>query len=277
MNTRISFYTKPFERIKNYFDMIDLSVEYGFTSLEGFCFMDFEEPDEEKAKAVRAYADSKNISFSCFSVFINLVGEDADVMMDRLKGYARVAKILGSPYLHHTIANNFDNFEFADKNREVFFEKGIKAVREIYDYAESIGIKTIYEEQGYIFNGVSSFGTFLDNVDREVGIVADVANIYQVGDNIIDFVKTYGNKVVHIHIKDITITSDNTSGFGLPTFDGRYMNAVPVGEGIVPIKEVMDLLEKSGYKGYYTLEEAAEGDDSTVINRSLEYINNQLQ
>jgi len=108
--SKLCFYTPPFPHVKSYYDMIDTSVQYGFDSLEGFCCFEFATPDVEAAKRIKEYADSKNIKFSCFSVFTHFAAGEENIK--KLKGYADVAKILGSPYLHHTIVG-----EFADSSR----------------------------------------------------------------------------------------------------------------------------------------------------------------
>ncbi|MBE7010104.1 MAG: sugar phosphate isomerase/epimerase [Ruminococcaceae bacterium] len=275
MNEKISFYAPPFSTIKTYREMVDAAVEYGVSSLEGFSILDFDPPSVELAKEIREYADSKNIIFSCFSVYINLVGEDRKEKLEKLKKYADMAKVLGSPYLHHTIACEFSDPNKVLPYKEAFFDYGIEAVRNIYDYAASIGLRTIYEEQGYLFNGIKGYERMLNAVNRDVGVVADVANIYQAGDTITDFVKAFAGRFVHAHIKDITLTETNPGG-GLKTLQGTYMNEVPIGEGIVPIKEVIDLLKTSGYNGYYGIEYTAQGDHSPLVNKALSLIDSWL-
>ena len=272
MNKKICFYMPPFPCVQSYRDMIDVAEKYGVSAVEGFSTLDFKLPDKEAAKRIREYADSKNIVFPCFSVYINLVGKDSAKMIQRAKDYADVASILGSPYLHHTIACEFSEPDNVLPYKEELFEKGISAVREIYDYAESIGVKAIYEEQGYLFNGVEGFGRFLNAVEREVGVVADFGNIYQSGDNTIDFIKAYSDRFAHAHIKEIFLTDTNETGRGLKTLDGKYMNETPIGHGEVKIKEAVDRLKKSGYSGYYGIEYGAKDDGSPLIGEALELV-----
>jgi len=274
MTKKMCFYTPPFPGIKSYYDMIDAAVKHNLTAVEGFCFFEFQNPDIEEAKKIKEYADSKNITFPCFSVFVNFAADKENVA--KLKGYADVAKILGSPYLHHTIVG-----EFADPNKvlpykEELFNKSVEAVREIYDYAQSIGVKAIYEEQGYIFNGIEGFGRFLDEVNRDVGVVADFGNIYESGDDLLDFIKAFGDRVVHAHIKDVTISDTNEDGRGFDTLIGKYFYEAEVGKGDVKIKEAIDLLKKAGYDGYYGLEFAANDDNSPLIEQSIKLIDSWL-
>lgn len=274
MNKKLCFYALPFPRVKSYYDMIDVATEYGLTAVEGFSCLEFETPDENEAMKIREYADRKNIVFPCFSVFTKLASDRDSVEI--LKKYARIAKIMGSPYLHHTIVGEFQNSMKVLPYKEDLFRTGVEAVREIYDYAESIGIKTIYEEQGYIFNGIKNFGEFLETVDREVGVVADFGNIYESEDNLIDFLKAFAHKVVHVHLKDVILSDNNYDGNGLDSISGKYMYEAEFGKGIVNLKDALGILKSVGYDGYYGLEFSASENDSPIISKSIKLIEETL-
>lgn len=237
--------------------MIDASVAYGFTHLEGFSNLDFTLPDVEKAKKIREYADDKGISFSCFSVYINLVGKDSSEMQEKLRNYAKVASILGSPYLHHTVVNDFTDPQNVLPYKDEFFKKGVDAIRDIYDFTEALGVRTIYEEQGFLFNGIDGITRLLDTVNRDVGIVADFANIYQAGENPVDFINALGKRAVHAHIKDIALLPERGEE-GLTTLSQNYMHEREIGKGIVDIKGCIDALKACGYNGFYGIEYTAE-------------------
>lgn len=260
----LCFYMSPFPGVKSYYDMIDAAVEHKLNAVEGFCMYEFATPDIKAAEKIRAYADSKGVSFPCFSVFVEFAS-DAETTQ-KLKGYADVAKILGSPYLHHTIVGEFENCEKILPYKEEYYQKGVAAVREVYDYAESIGIKTIFEEQGYVFNGISGFGRFLNDVNREVCVVADFGNIYESNDDLLAFIDAFGDRVVHAHIKDVILKDENSDGKGFSTLSGKFMYAAEVGKGIVKIKEAVDALKKAGYDGYYGLEFGIDSDDSACMD-----------
>lgn len=268
MLKKVCFYATPFPKVKSYKEMIDLACEYGMTAVEGFCRFEFEEPDIAKAYEIREYADSKNIKFSCFSVFCNLVGEDSTEQIRRLKKFVDVCAVLGSPYIHHTIACELEEPDKVLPFSEEFFKKGVSAVREIYDYAEKLGIRAIYEEQGYLFNGIERFGRFLREVDRNIGVVADFGNIHHVDEEITDFIKLAGDKICHVHIKDVMVAPEQHGG-GFKTSKGNYMHEAFLGEGCVKFHEGMKLLKDLGYKGYYALEYGAPEDDRSYIDRAV--------
>lgn len=267
---KICFYSPPYPRVKSCYDMIDIAAQYGLNAFEGLSIWELSQPDIEQAKKIREYADSKNVTCPCLSAFVRFAHGKENV--DRLKKYADIAKILGSPYLHHTIVGEFADPLKVLPYKDELFADGIHAVREVYDYAQSIGIKTIFEEQGYIFNGIRGFGEFLDNVRRDVGVVADFANIYEAGDDFLDFLSAFKDRVVHAHIKDVTLSASNPSGRGLRTLDGKFMYEARVGEGIVKFKEAMRILNDIGYDGYYGLEYSAKADNSPDITDALNFI-----
>lgn len=271
MHNKLTLYSPPFPRLKTYYDVIDFASENGFSSVEPFCMYEFKEPDTEKAKRVKEYADSKGIVFACFSVYTTIMDKDAREETDRLKGFAEVASILGSPYLHHTIVGQTRNPEAVLERKEELLLKGIEVVREVYDYADSFGVRTVYEDQGFIFNGVDGFGEFLDKVDRNVGVVADFGNVYQSRDTIEDFIKAFHNQVVHAHIKDIIFT-DNPN-IGSPSLTGKFVKSVEIGTGDLDCKSIIDLLKSYGYDGYYGIEYAAVDDNSPAIDRVYKLVN----
>ena len=264
MNERITMYSPPFPRLKSYVDVIDLAVEYGVKSVEPFCMFEFENPDIEKARRVKEYADEKGIIFPCFSVYTTIADKDIKEEAERLKGFADVAALLCSPFLHHTIVGEVKNPGKVVPYKDELMKKGIEFVRDIYDYAEDVGVRTVYEDQGFIFNGVKGFGDFLDKINRNVGVVADFGNIFQVGERIEEFIDAFHDKVVHAHIKDMIVSDEETD---TPILCGGYMKSVEVGTGEIDCKGVIDLLKSYGYNGYYGIEYAVLDDNSPVIEK----------
>lgn len=108
MNTCL--YNRP-SKDTTWMEMIDLSAEYGFDCLEVFTGNEFTEPDETFAEAFRKHADEKGVKICCLSSFADITGDDADLQIARMKGFARVAAIIGSPYLHHTVCRDFEHPE----------------------------------------------------------------------------------------------------------------------------------------------------------------------
>lgn len=277
-------YMPPVSSIGSYREMVDYAVAHGIKNLETLNILDLSTPDLQLAKELRAYADSKGIAFRCVSVGISLVDEDRKAKIEEAKRYADVAKILGSPYLHHTIALNFSDPQKIAENFELYYQRGIEAVREIFDYAAELGIRTIYEDQGFVFNGKETFTRFLQDVDRNVGVVADFGNIQFVDEDVVDFIPAFADRIVHVHTKDYIITPGN-SREKLPdeytSRGGNYLRGCLIGEGNVRTDEAFRALQAMGYTGFVALEGDPIGPDEEAsfcanLKTVTEYMNRYL-
>ena len=261
---RFCLYAPPLSTISSYKEMVDYAANHGISYLETLNILDLSTPDLQVAKELKAYADSKGICFPCVSVGISLVDEDRESAIATVKGYADVAKVLGSPFLHHTIALNFSDPQYIADNFELFYQRGLEAVREIFDYAAPLGIRTIYEDQGFLFNGKENFCRFLGDVDRNVGVVADFGNIQFVDEQVEDFISAVQERIVHVHAKDYVVT-DGTTRAALPgeytSRGGNYLRGCRIGEGSVHTETAFRALQTIGYQGCVALEGDPIGPD----------------
>jgi len=264
MDTRFCLYAPPLSTITTYKEMVDYAASHGITRLETLNILDLSTPDPVVATELKAYASSKGICFPCVSVGIDLVGEDHAAAVETAKRYADIAKILGSPYLHHTIALNFSDPKLTEDHFELFYVRGLAAVREIYDYAQTLGIRTIYEDQGFLFNGRKNFARFLKEVDRDVGVVADFGNIQFADEDVEDFIPAFADRIVHVHVKDYIVTP-GASREKLPeeytSKGGNYLRGCLVGEGSVHTEAAFLALKAMGYRGSVALEGDPIGPD----------------
>lgn len=275
MKDRVALYSPPIRNLTSYLDMVDLAAKYGIKHLETINGFELSEPDLAFAEKLRAYADEKGVDFPCVSLGINLVGDDHLQAVARAKKYADVARILGSPYLHHTIALEFQNPALIEANKETFYQRGLDAVREIYDYAASIGVRTIYEDQGYLFNGVENFKKFLKDVNRDVGVVADFGNICFVDERAEDFIPHFADRIVNAHIKDYRIVENpnrEREQGELPSAKGSYLLDVLFGEGNIDMDAVFAALDATGYRGTIAMECPPLDDGNEGFERNLEFL-----
>ena len=269
-------YAPPVSSISTYKEMVDYAAAHGIRKLETLNILDLSTPDLEAARRLKAYADQKGITFPCVSVGINLVDDDREAAIEAAKGYAEIAKILGSPYLHHTIALNFSDPAYIAENAELFYSRGLEAVREVFDYAASIGIRTIYEDQGFLFNGCQMFDRFLKEVDRNVGVVADFGNIQFVDEQVEDFIPKFADRIVHVHAKDYIVTPGSTRSAEPGEYTskgGNYLKGCLIGEGSVHTDDAFRALQAMGYHGCVALEGDPIGpDEEASFRKNLEIV-----
>lgn len=280
LNPKLSLYMPPLSKISSYFEMVDLAAEYGITQLEILNLLDMSTPDLERARQLRAYADSKGIRIPCVSAGISLVEEDREAAIETAMAYVEVAGILGSPYFHHTIALNFSDPDYIAANYELFYRRGIDAVRRIYDHAQQFGIRTIYEDQGFVFNGKAAFTRFLEDVQRDVGVVADMGNIQFVDEQAQDFIPAFAHWIVHAHVKDYLVTPAGQRE-KLPeeytSRGGSLLRDCRIGSGSVDLDASFAALRDMGYQGPVSVESGPLGpDEEASFRHNLEVTSRYL-
>lgn len=268
---KLGLFTLPAE-LATYREAVDFAKSSGIAAIEPYCDRDFHEPDVEAAKRLADYAGEKGVDICCFSMMANVAAEDNTAEIEWLKKYADVAAAMGSPYLHHTLLpglkHNFPRLPFS-----ALLERAVRSIREVSDYAEQVGVKCVYEDQGFVFNGCDRFERLLEAVDRDIGVVADLGNILFVGEKPEMFVGRFAPFIDHVHIKDYLFKSglnEKPDDYWLETRDGDYLRDTIMGHGSIHFEQVFRILRQAGYQGYYSLEYCGPEAASNAVKVSAE-------
>lgn len=278
MNKRIALYGVPYPHVHSAYAMIDCAAANGMKVLEVFTKEELATPDLEAARKIKAYADKHGVKICCLSCYTSISPENAAETVPLMKRFVDVAAALGSPFFHHTLVSKYDKPDYVIENKEALFETVIQAVREIYDYGQSVGVRLVYEDQGYLINGVEGFGRFLDTVARDVGVVLDFGNHYNVDEEMEGFFNAFKDRVCHVHIKDVIYADQpGWEDDWIRTLHGKFFRVVPMGEGIIDHKKYIDQLEAGGYTGCYGLEYGAPSQDSTLLDDTIETLSGWLK
>jgi len=266
MNRKICLYLSPYNDTSSYFEMIDLAYKNGIGNMELLNQYELSSPDYDVSRQLKSYADSKDITITCVSACIDLVGNNRKENIESAKKYVDIASLFGSPCFHHTVAPEIANPQIIINNAEEYFQNGIDATREIFDYAESKGIRTVCEDQGYLFNGKDNFGRFLREVDRNIGVIADFGNIMFAEETIDAFITEFGDRIVNVHVKDFLLMKNDgrtlsEAGADYFTRSGNYLINCPLGKGNVNLQDSFERIREIGYRGTFSLECPPVGHD----------------
>jgi sugar phosphate isomerase/epimerase len=79
------------------------------------------------------------------------------------------------------------------------------------------------------------------NMDERIGCCIDVGHGARAGANLVEAIAAAGPRLYDMHVKDLTSFKDN-------------MSQVPVGQGILPFREIFSALVAIDYKGFVDLE-----------------------
>jgi sugar phosphate isomerase/epimerase len=88
----------------------------------------------------------------------------------------------------------------------------------------------------------------IKNMDPRIGCCIDVGHAARAGANLVEAIHACGPRLYNMHVKDLTSFASKES-------------QVPVGEGILPFREMFEALIKIGYQGFIDLEYEIHPDD----------------
>jgi len=100
-----------------------------------------------------------------------------------------------------------------------------------------------------------------------LGLNLDTGNLWLGGGDPVDYVKTFGSKIEHVHWKDMPAEMEARRG----EMFGCGMALIPLGDGVVGIQAVVDALKSVGFDGDTTLEIAGEDAVKTSAARLREW------
>lgn len=259
---KLGFFSPP-RGVADITSCIDYSKKYDFKYIEAYSGskeFNGQLPFEawvENAKKLKAHADENGMKFSCFSSGACLVGEQREYFIDHLKKCAVICEILESPYLHHTlypVKAYTAQMEIITNEK---FNEAVSGAQIVSDFAADHGVMTVYEDQGIWLNGVEHFERFLNAMNRDIGVVADLGNIYFVDEEPESFVGRFMPYIKHVHLKDYLKKPGNGQNPGPGwhvTRDGNYLRDVMIGHGVVEFQKIFTMLLRANYDGAFSFE-----------------------
>ena len=133
------------------------------------------------------------------------------------------------------------------------------------EWAEELGVKLLLEPHGEVTDSVKRMGDLLADLGHEqtVGICLDTGNSWLGGSEPLDFVKTFGKRIQHVHWKDMPEAWLPRRG----KLFGCGMAVIPLGDGVVGIPAIVQALQKIGFAGTTTLEVAGAENVKTSAQR----------
>lgn len=102
------------------------------------------------------------------------------------------------------------------------WKQNIQSIKEIHalaeDYGVNVGLENMPEKYGFFMKNTEDFKRFYEETRLEIGIVLDVghANLH---DQMLPFLNTFADKIVHIHASDNVGESDQHLGIGYGSVD----------------------------------------------------------
>lgn len=238
-----------------------LGVEFGFTSSLSL--------DSHPAR-VRKMAADAGIELTAFCAHANLLdptSPDVYGTAEIVKA-VRLAALLG---IRHVITTEGDpKTEFG---RRLAPEQRVFSVCEKLqapvEWAEELGVELLLEPHGVVTGSPDDLAEVLRRLGHEktVGICLDTGNSWLGGAEPAEYIRRFGPRLRHVHWKDMPESMKSRRG----TMHGCGMAVIPLGDGVVGIREIVAELRKIGFDGATTLEVAGPENVRTSLERLISW------
>lgn len=259
-------------------EVVAKAAEMGFDGIEFTDLISKDASLEEQlryAELLRAEAEKYDIEIVAYLVGADLyAGGDGEV--ERVCGQLKVAKALGAKIMRHDAC-----YKETCEGKTVSFERMLpvlsERIRRIADCAQSLGIKTVSENHGFVVQDSDRVERLYNSVAHDnYGILLDFGNFACVDENSAAAVSRLAPYAVHVHAKDFHIYPYGTEPMEqdkvIVTRGCNKIVGCAVGDGDIPVSQCIDIMKKAGYDGYITVEFEGLGDCVEEIARGLAFL-----
>jgi inosose dehydratase len=223
-----------------------LGVEYGFAASVSL---------DSHPQKIRQLADEQGVRLSAFCAHANLLDPPSpDIYStNQIIKAIRLAPLLGISHVITTDGDPKTDFGHAltpEQRRFAICERLYEPIR----WAKELGVRLLLETHGPVTDSVDEMGGLLEELGHEenVGLCLDTGNSWLGGADPIEFIKRFGQRIHHVHWKDMGAEWGPRRG----SVFGCGMGTIPLGAGVIGIEEIVRALLDIGFRGETTLEVA---------------------
>ena len=234
-------------------DGIRRAKEIGFDTYDVFEDpLDLSEAEKDEIRATLAEVGLP--VRSVLDVAFGLVDFNPSVrrfVQERGRAYLDWGASLGARNLVVVVGEYYWDCEVFPK--EAIWELGVTGVRELGEYADSVGLEVVVELEPFaqsLTANVHELVRFVRDVgQRAVRANADISHLHLSGASFED-VKELTGLIGHIHLSDC---------------DGKVHGDLPAGMGVTPIKEYLAAIRDTGYEGTVSIELEYSPDPDEIV------------
>ncbi|WP_408011083.1 sugar phosphate isomerase/epimerase family protein [Pseudalkalibacillus sp. A8] len=211
----------------------------------------------DTAPIIREQANQAGLEISNYAISANFAVEDEKQYRDeikRVKNEVDVAAALGVTLMRHDAATRANATITTFINE---LDQLAVACKEITEYASSYGIVTSIENHGFYLQGSDRIIALLDRVDHpNFRLTLDVGNFVCTDEDPAIAVKKCLPYVSMVHIKDFYIREANhlLQGDWIQTAGGKKIRGSIIGQGDLPINDILHTIIESSYDGFLSIE-----------------------
>jgi inosose dehydratase len=238
-----------------------LGVEYGFTGSISL--------DSHPAR-VREMAAAADVELTAFCAHANLLDATAPEVYGthEIIKAIRLAKLLGVPHVITTEGDPKTAFGHGLTPVERIFAIREKLAAPV-EWAQELGVELLIEPHGIVTDTIDGMATVLEALGHEdiVGICLDTGNSWLGGSDPLEYVRTFGPRIKHVHWKDMPAEMEARRG----ELYGTGMATIALGDGVIDLPAIVKALRGVGFDGPTTLEVAGADNVKRSVARLREW------
>lgn len=225
----------------------------------GVQYVDVNQVQEKQAAVYRKAMEDTGVRVYCYVTFAPFFDSDEKIR-SKLTSDMAAAQALGAERILITPYTPFrDDRKVNRAGAEGCFEKEVNGYRIAVELARDYALQVCFEDVPRAIvhlAGAEECRRVLDAVPG-LGFVLDTANALVVGETAEDVYEALKDRLVYVHLKDVVL-KDARKSF-LPderTPDGKLIQMLTFGKGIIPVKKLYDRILADGYTGVFGIEYA---------------------
>lgn len=208
------------------------------------------------------------------SIYRNYSWHD-EINIDAMKEHIQLAENLGSDKIMA-----IPGF-FGKSDNEIIRNEKLKrmadGMRRLCELALQNGLTLTIEDYDNALSPISTIDGmkyFLDAVP-DLKVAFDTGNFAYSGKDVLTAEKAFTDRIVHTHLKD-RLYSRTGNGDPCKCPDGRVLWPCAVGEGDIPMDELLNRLKAGGYSGYVMAEFFGAASYSDTLRKSMEFLRERV-
>lgn len=249
------------KRGMTYFEACRHARDMGYDGIEfidlDLAFAPGEDNVESLARHLRAHCEALGLDIPAYTVaadFLNGRGGAPEDEPARVCRCVDIAALLGARVLRHDAFWSLGDLR--DWREGV--ARAVPGIRQVADYAQSLGIRTCTENHGRIMQDSDRVEYLMRAVDHpNYGWLVDMGNFLCADDQPVHAVPIAAPYAFHVHVKDFLYKpawAENPGQGWFPSRNGSFLRGTVAGHGVVPIRQCLSTLKKAGYAGVVSYE-----------------------
>lgn len=262
------------------FDTVKKAKELGFDAIEFITLPEISgKTRQETALELKKLAKDEDIEISAYVVGGNLIcenEEDRKKQLDILKEEVDLASTLGVKLFRHDVGYQLPMNMCFDEALII----AAPIMREVAEYANSLGIKSMIENHGRAFQDADRMERTVSAVNhKNFSLLVDIGNFMCADEDTVLSVSRVANLAAHVHMKDF-VRKDFYSNDGkekcYTTRGCNYLLGVAVGSGDAKAAQCISILKQAGYDGYLDIEFEGPSDCIEELKKGLSFVRSCL-